>query len=124
MPVLHAGLAQLPTEENGLVAFRMPGGKVDQAAVEVFHLDAQGLELADGGGDLPGSVRNLLLQLSHPFRIEPAAVAGHPGLDAFEARARVDEPAARPHEGLGQRADDRQRRVGLVLGEELHPRME
>jgi hypothetical protein len=123
VPMLHAGLAELPAEQHRLLGLRMVRREVHQAAVEILHLHTQGLELGDEARDLAGGVGDLLLELTNTLRVETATVAGNPHLDTLEPLAHMKEPATRLNELLEQRTNDLEGRVRLVLSEELHPGM-
>lgn len=101
----------------------MDGGEVDQAAVEVFHLDAEGVELGDEVGEAP------LGFLPRPHRaLEGAriqvAVSGHSGLQRREALRPGESVPPRVDEALDERPDHRQGLVRLLLCEQAHLRVE
>jgi len=123
VPVLDSVLAQVPAKEHGLVTLRVPGGKVDQPLVEILHLDACRLELTHEERNLGADLCGLLLELAHPFRIEAAAVPGHPAFDLLEPAGHMDESLASGYEPFDQRPHDLERVVGLLLGEDPHRAM-
>lgn len=120
MPVLHVVLTEMPTKKDGLVCFGMRGGEIDQAAVEVFHLDAQRLELFDGRSHVAGRVLELVLQLPHTLRVEAASVSRDAAVDKLEPTPYMEKPLAGVDKTLNERSNDGERRVCLVLSEEPH----
>lgn len=56
MPEGDAILAEMPAKQHQITAFGMLRGKVDEPAVEIFHLHARGLEV---GHEEPDLVRDL-----------------------------------------------------------------
>lgn len=116
----HALLAEMPTEEDELTAFRMTRGKVDEAAVEVLHLNPRLLELGDDEADLVRDLLGSALGLLHVLRIETAAVPRHLAAHLREPLALDDELLARRHEPPYKRRDHGQGLVRFLLAEEAH----
>jgi hypothetical protein len=123
VPVADVFLPEVPAEEHSLVALRVARGKVDQALVEILHLDAGGLELTYEDRELGADLRSLPLELAHPFRIETSAVPGHSAFDLLEAAGHMTEAPASRYEPLDERAHDLERVVGLFLREDPHRAM-
>lgn len=113
-------LAQLPTEEYRLAALRMAGGKVDEPAVEVLHLDAEAVELLDRARELRGNPLGAPLEVRDAPWVEAAAVPRDRPPHRAQLAAETEELPPPPDEPLHERAHDLERRVRLFRREEAH----
>ena len=119
MPVGHFALAEPPAEEHG-VAAGMPGGEVDQALVEVLHLHADLLQLADNGCKVGRGLGGAFLQLADALGVQAAPVSRDRALDLLEPTGNVDEAFPGLDEPFDERPDDLQGVVRLFLCEDPH----
>jgi len=119
MPIGHVALPEPPAEEDGVTA-GMPGGEVDQALVEVLHLHAYLLQLADDGRKVGRGLGRALLQFADPLGVQAAAVSGNRALDLLEPTGNMDEAFPSLDEPLDERPDDLQGVVRLFLREDPH----
>jgi hypothetical protein len=123
MPVGYLFLSEAPAKKHGVSFFGVLGGEVDETRVEILDLNAGRLELGDEARDVGRSLRSPLLELADAIRVETAAVARDASLDVLEPSGHVHEALAGLDEALDQGPDRLERRVRLILREELHPAM-
>lgn len=110
----------MPAKEDEIAAFRMVGRKIDEAAVEVFHLDTGRLELGDEQSDLVCDLLDRALGLLHASRVEATAVPRHLPPEPGEALPVRDEAPAGRDEPFDEGLDHSQSLVRLLLTEEPH----
>jgi hypothetical protein len=120
VPVAHAILAEVPAEQHDLAAFRVPGGEVDEPAVEVLDLHSRLLEIGDEEADLLRHLVYRRLSLLNLPRVEPASVPAHLVLDRREALPFLQETLARGDEPADERLDHGQSVIRFLLAEEAH----
>ena len=110
-------LAQVPAKEDHVTRNRMDGREVDESSVEVFHLNAEPVELGDELGEAPLGLLLRPHRTTHGARIEAAAVSRHLGLQRRDTLRGGELVPPRGDESLDQRPHDRQRLVRLLLCE-------
>ena len=102
MPVVNLVLAQLPAEQDDLVA--TPGGKVEQPFLERFHLRAGGVDALRAVGDRGGLALDRVGSLVEVARDHVATVSRDTGDELGLLNLRRGEIAPMLDHSLDDRA--------------------
>ena len=110
----------MPTEQHQIARFGVPGGEVDEAAVEILHLHAGRLELRDDEPDLVCDLLDVPVRLLYVPGIEASAVPRDLAPDLREPLSAGNESPARGDQPFYERRDDAEGIVRFLLAEEAH----